>query len=84
MTIAFTPELEAAIMQEAQRDGKTPEDLVLEAVQEKFVTRSHSPVLELREPRDEWERLLRSAASPAGVSLTDEQLSREVMYEDHD
>ncbi len=36
---------------------------------------------ELPEPRDEWERSLRAIAVDCGVSLTDEQLSREHMYD---
>jgi hypothetical protein len=39
------------------------------------------PASALLEPRDEWERRLREAATDCGVSLTDEQLSREQMYE---
>jgi hypothetical protein len=38
-------------------------------------------LLNLREPRDEWERRLRSIATDCGVSLTDEQLSREELYD---
>ena len=33
------------------------------------------------EPRDEWERRLLSAASDCGVSLSNEALSREEMYD---
>ena len=33
------------------------------------------------QPRDEWERLLLSAASDCGVALSNEALSREEMYD---
>lgn len=33
-------------------------------------------------PRDDWERLLLSIGVDTGVSLTDEQCSRECIYED--
>lgn len=33
------------------------------------------------EPRDEWERLLLSAASDCGTSLSNEALGREQMYD---
>ncbi len=36
---------------------------------------------QLREPRDEWERRLRAAASDCGVSLSDEAVSSEGIYE---
>lgn len=38
-------------------------------------------IQQLRESRDEWERVLRSVATDCGVSLSDEALSREGMYE---
>jgi len=34
-------------------------------------------------PHDEWVRLLRSIGTDCGVSLTDEQVSREALYDDH-
>lgn len=84
MTIILAPELETAVAQEARRDGKTPESLVIEAVQERINRRNRQRDQEHSEltPRDDWERLVLGIGSDAGVSLTDEQLSREVMYED--
>ena len=38
-------------------------------------------VRRLREPRNDWERRLRQAASDCGVSLSDEALSRDEMYD---
>jgi hypothetical protein len=40
-----------------------------------------SPAKNLLQPRDEWERLLLSAASDCGVSLSNEALSSEGLYE---
>jgi hypothetical protein len=40
-----------------------------------------SPASGPLEPRDEWERRLLGMATDCGVSLTNEQLSREEMYE---
>ena len=76
MTIELSPDMEQAVAAAARRHGLTPEDLVLQAVREKVKNRPA-----LGEPRDDWERLLRSAASPAGVSLTDEQCSSENFYD---
>jgi hypothetical protein len=38
-------------------------------------------IRQLREPRDDWERRLREAASDCGVSIPDSALSSEGLYE---
>ena len=38
-------------------------------------------IRQLREPRDEWERQLRRAASDCGPALPDSALTREEMYD---
>ena len=38
-------------------------------------------IRQLREPRDEWERQLRQAASDCGISLSNEAVSSEGIYE---
>jgi hypothetical protein len=84
MTITLTPDIEAAVADQARRQGTSPESLALDSLREKFVERQVHQSVPVIEPRDEWERMLASIAVDTGVSLTDEQLSREVMYEDHD
>ncbi len=80
MTITLTPEVEQILMREAEQKGIAPEALAL------IKLRSPAPI-DYRDtqppPRDDWERELRNIGIPCGVSLTNEQLSREVMYEDH-
>lgn len=76
MVITLTPQLEAVLSEQAQRRGVAPEVLALDALREHFL-----PASDPLEPRDEWERRLLSMAKDCGVSLTDEQLSREQMYE---
>ncbi len=84
MTLSFAPHVEKALAEQARQRGRTPESLVEEAVLEKLaLVPENSKGYDL-ESRDEWERLLRSAASPAGVSLTDEQVSSDGIYQDHD
>ena len=73
MTITIVPELAAAITKAAEEKGATPEGLVLRLLWQHF-----RPKLE---PRDEWERRLFSLATDCGVSLSDEQLSRDHMYD---
>jgi hypothetical protein len=76
MVITLTPQLEAALSEQGGRRGMAPEVLALDALREHFIPASN-PL----QPRDEWERRLLEAATDCGVSLTNEQLSREEMYE---
>jgi len=80
MTITLTPDIERMLMQEAEKTGTTPEALALVKL------RAPAPVdyrAALPPPRDDWERDLRSIAVDCGVSLTDEQVSRDSLYDDH-
>ena len=76
MELKLEPALEAALKAQAQKEGIAPEDLAIKTLSEKFKAREW-PI----EPRDEWERGLLSIAIDCGVSLTNEQLSREHMYD---
>ena len=76
MVINLPPQLEAALRQQAQRRGVDPQTLALDALRERFLI----PAAPL-EPQDEWERRLFSAATDCGVSLSDEALSREALYD---
>ncbi len=80
MTITLTPDIERMLAQEAQKKGTTLEALALTKL------RVPAPVDyrdSLPPPHDDWERELRSIGIPCEVSLTDEQVSRESLYEDH-
>ena len=72
MVINLTPELEAAINEQAKRIGSTPEQVALGALLRRFIR---------IEPRDDWERGLFEAASDCGVALSDEALSSEGLYD---
>jgi hypothetical protein len=76
MTITLGPELEAALSKVAQQQGVAPEVLAVNALRERFLT-----PLTAVQPRDEWDRRLLGLAIDCGVSLSDEALSREEMYE---
>jgi hypothetical protein len=75
MVITLDRELEAALSEAAQRQGVSPEALALNTLRERFLTSA------LLEPRDEWERGLRALAKDCGVSLSNEALSREELYD---
>lgn len=74
MVITLDPELAAALRERARRQGINPETLALNALRERFVA-------SVPEPRDEWERRLLSAASDCGVSLSNEAVSSEGLYD---
>lgn len=76
MVITLTPELEAVLTDAARGKGTSPEALALGALRERFMPKDAS-----LEPRDEWERRLLAAASDCGVSLSDDALSRENIYD---
>lgn len=75
MVVNLDPQLEAALKEQANRQGIAPEELALKFLRDRLL-----PPARL-EPRDEWERGLLAAASDCGVSLSDEALSREKMYD---
>ncbi len=77
MVITLTPELEAALNERARQQGIAPDVLALDALRERFLPLPTT----LLEPRDEWERGLREAATDCGVSLSDEALSSEGLYD---
>jgi hypothetical protein len=75
MVITLGPDLEAALNEEARRQGVAPEHLALDALRERFLAPA------ALQPRDEWERGLLASARPCGVSLPDAAVSSEGLYE---
>jgi hypothetical protein len=76
MVITLEPDLETALNDLARKQGVAPEVLVLNALRERFLPR-RLPI----EPRDEWERRLLEVGTDCGVSLSNEALSREQLYD---
>ncbi len=72
MTITLSPDLEAALSEQARQRGVSAEALALSILREKL-----SPPIPPIEPRDEWERRLLAIGIDCGVSLSNEVLSRE-------
>src|SRR5262249_3346002 len=66
MTINLPPQLSAALNEQAQQKGLTPEALVLKALEERFLLPVPEPM-----PEDEWERKLFGAALDCGMSVPD-------------
>jgi hypothetical protein len=76
MVIPIHADLEAALTSAALKQGVSPEDLAVAALRQRFLPRP-LPF----EPRDEWERGLFAAAVECGVSLSDEAVSSEGLYD---
>jgi hypothetical protein len=76
MVITLSPDLEAALNDQARKRGVAAETLALQALRERFLG-TGLPV----PPGDEWERRLRSAATDCGVSLSNEAVSTEGLYD---
>jgi hypothetical protein len=76
MVITLGPELEAALDEAARRQGMAPEVLALNVLRERFLARA--PAIQ---PQDDWERELLALAKDCGVSLSNEALSREQLYD---
>jgi hypothetical protein len=76
MVITLDRDLEAALNDLARRQGVAPEALAVDALRARFL----APAARI-EPRDEWERGLVVAASNCGVSLSNEAVSSEGLYE---
>lgn len=77
MTITLEPQLEAKLAEVARTRGTTPEALAAAILRDGLQVRRPPS-----EPQDEWERQLFSAARDYGVSLSNEALGRENLYED--
>lgn len=81
MTLTLTPELEREVLKEAQVLGTTPEALALERLQRAFSIFAEIDPLLPFEPQDDWERRLLSIGKDCGVSLSNEAVSSEGLYE---
>jgi hypothetical protein len=75
MVVTLESELEAALNEQARRQGIAPEVLAVNALRERFLAAA------ALQPRDEWERGLLGAARNYGVSLPDSAVSSEGLYD---
>jgi len=76
LTITLPPELELVLTQRARQSGSTPEQVALETLQRDLLSPAHGD-----EKQRAWVARLQRLATPAGISLSDEALSREALYE---
>jgi hypothetical protein len=76
MVINLDPELEAALSEQAQRQGVAPDALAIDVLRQRFIV--HRQTIQ---PRDEWEQALLQNATDCGVSLPDDAVSSEGLYD---
>lgn len=74
MVLNISSDLEGFLNDAARRQGVTAEELAIKALKDRFV---RPPV----QPRDDWGRLLLAASSDCGVSLSNEAVSSEGIYD---
>ena len=79
MTITLTPDIEKGLKLRARELGKAPEVLALEKLRLEFggADGRNFPF----EPQDEWERRLLDIGKDCGISLSNEAVSSEGLYE---
>ena len=80
MVIQIKPPLENQIKDEAVRQGIPAETLAFNIMKERFSIVPTSST-QTSNSHDDWLRLLRSATSDCGTSLSYEAVSRENMYD---
>jgi hypothetical protein len=74
MVLNISSDLEAVLNEAAMRQGVTAAELAIKTLKDRFAR----PRIE---PRDDWGRTLLAASSDCGVSLSDEAVSREGIYD---
>jgi predicted transcriptional regulator len=78
VTIKLNPEIEALLAQLAQQQNTTTEELVMEAINEKFSSKTQSFSLKAQ---DDWERLIMGIGIDCNTSLSDKDVSSEGLYD---
>lgn len=78
--ITLPPDLEQAATAEAKQAGLSPQELVLQILRRKLLS-NNTAAKSASVTGDDWERMLSDAAIDCGVSLSDEAVSSEGLYD---
>ncbi|GEM_PF-2115805 len=83
MTINLDHDLEVALVDAARLVGTDPAKLAIDSLKQRFVVKPADFTRSLRSKEDQemWVRRLIDSAKDCGIVLTDEQLSREHIYD---
>lgn len=74
--VTLSLELERVAVEQAQRAGKSPQQIVLGVLESSLLPTSVSPAT-----ADEWQRKLKAASVDCGTSLSDEAVSSNGLYD---
>jgi hypothetical protein len=74
MVLNLGPDLETVLLDVASRQGISAEELAIKTLKDRF---GRSRI----QPRDDWERLVLETGSDCGVSLSNEAVSSEGLYD---
>jgi hypothetical protein len=77
LTIQLPEDVERVVAVHARRQNTTPEAVVLAALRQRFLFGDD----DIFTPRDEWEAGVLNIGTDCGVSLSDEDLSSERLYD---
>ncbi len=80
MIIQLTPDLEGVIRSQADKRRSTPESVVVDVLRERFLPAASGGGTS-RPPTEDWRARLRALATHCGVSLSDEAVSSEGLYD---
>ena len=80
MTIRLSSELEQLIQKHAEERHTTPEAIVAEVLRERFSPPLYQRSLPLQ-ARSDWNEMVDALAIHCGVSLSDEAVSSEGLYD---
>ncbi len=78
MTITLTDDVAVLVAEQAARRQTTPDDVVADVLRGQL---AHLRPPTLPVPQNEWEARLLRLARPCGVSLSDEAVSSEGLYD---
>jgi hypothetical protein len=81
MTVQLTPDLEAAVTDEARRSGTTPELVVQRAIQDHLRGRVSPPKPDSAAAAQEKMKRILAVARDFGVSHSNEALSSQGLYD---
>ena len=79
MTIGLTSELEEMIRKQADEQRTTPEAIIMDVLRERFLPPSEGAPP--RQAADDFRAWLQRLATHCGVSLSDEAVSSEGLYD---
>ncbi len=80
MTLTLAPDIETLVTETARERGKTPGEFIDHFLRENLMPKPRQPINGIT-PRDDWEERILKLGAPSGVSLSNEAVSSEGIYD---